>query len=200
MRALTQQDVFDAKLNQTPVLFEKAFPNVPTWDDFIAHINHAYQQPDEIWEPEADVKTIGYVRFWNRLTMAVDHADDWMPKYTDPINNWINAYHPMKRAATFSVIAFTNKDATSGYHFDPCDVFYWQCIGEVDWVFRELDMTIKLTPGDIVFVPAGVKHEVFSKTPRAAMSFGAQTNHNELDENKLWCRNDFARLIGSNEN
>lgn len=191
--------MFEAKLTQTPTLFEKAFPNTPTWDDFIGHLNHAYQQPDEIWEPEADVKTIGYVRFWNRLTMAVDHADTWFPKYTDPINNWIDVNHPMKKGPAFSIIVLTNKDATSGYHFDPCDVFYWQCIGEVDWYFRELDLTIRLRPSDILFVPAGVKHEVFSKTPRAAISFGANTNFNELGPDNLWYKNDFANLIGKNE-
>lgn len=194
-----KQNIFDAKLNQMPTLFEKAFTNTPDWDRFIGHINYAYQQPDEVWEPEADVKTIGFVRFWNRLTMAVDHAEAWFARYTDPIINWINANHPLKFGAAFSIIVFTNKDATSGRHFDPCDVFYWQCIGEADWFFPELDMTIRLNPGDLIFVPAGVLHEVYSKTPRTAISITANTNPNELGPDGKWFKNDFQNLAGVNE-
>ena len=55
-----------------------------------------------------------------------------------------------------------------GKHNDPDDVYFWQCQGSTKWVTDYGDYTLE--PGDLIYVPATVNHEVISLTPRAGLS------------------------------
>ena len=53
------------------------------------------------------------------------------------------------------------------------DVIYAQFVGSVTWTIYDEDGSEShtLNPGDIIYVPKSVLHEVTSLTPRAAISF-----------------------------
>jgi ribosomal protein L16 Arg81 hydroxylase len=55
-----------------------------------------------------------------------------------------------------------------GKHSDAEDVYFWQCKGSTKWItdFGEY----VLEHGDLIYVPAGVSHEVISLGPRAGLS------------------------------
>ena len=57
---------------------------------------------------------------------------------------------------------------TFGEHADNVNVCFWQCQGETKWVIEEKDYILK--PGDLIFVPKGIKHNVIPLTPRLGIS------------------------------
>lgn len=158
-----------ALAENSPIVFKNAFPITPYWNDFILHLNHAMMQPEESARPEVN-DTIGFAHFWARLTATVDHADKWFPQIK-AVHEQINNSHPVGAYGAFSVISFTSTEKTTGNHNDPVDIFYWQCVGTVQWDFSEIGASFVLLPGDVIFLPGGLMHEIKSKTPRAAISF-----------------------------
>ena len=73
----------------------------------------------------------------------------------------------------FGAVSFTTKEPTTGKHNDPIDVIYSQFIGSAIWTIynEEGSESFQLNPGDIIYVPKSVMHEVTSISPRAALSF-----------------------------
>lgn len=64
-------------------------------------------------------------------------------------------------------------------HTDKLDNFYWQCQGSVEWI-DEFGQTYSVEPGDIVYIPAGVKHGVnFLSNARAAVGFAGDLSKYE---------------------
>lgn len=59
-----------------------------------------------------------------------------------------------------------------GMHVDPTDVWYWQAQGTTVW---EIDggPRWELSPGDLVFIRAGVGHRSTALTPRIGLSMSA---------------------------
>lgn len=55
-----------------------------------------------------------------------------------------------------------------GKHNDTDDVWYWQCKGITQW--QGEDFKHVLTPGDLIYIPKGVYHQVTSLSPRAGIS------------------------------
>jgi ribosomal protein L16 Arg81 hydroxylase len=57
-----------------------------------------------------------------------------------------------------------------GRHVDDVDVYFWQCQGSSKWVMDDCEFI--LTPGDMIYVPKGIYHNVIPLTPRAGISMG----------------------------
>ena len=62
----------------------------------------------------------------------------------------------------------TTKAETFGEHQDTMDVFFWQCQGVTKWTV-EKDEVI-LNPGDLIYIPKGVRHNVTPLSPRLGVS------------------------------
>jgi mannose-6-phosphate isomerase-like protein (cupin superfamily) len=71
-------------------------------------------------------------------------------------------------------ISLSKESKTFGKHKDESDVWYWQCIGSTQWKIFEFNETISyiLEPGDIIYVPRGIFHDVIPLSPRVGISFG----------------------------
>ena len=76
-------------------------------------------------------------------------------------NNFVNDAH-----AYFNL---TSTGGTFGKHKDRNNVYYWQCIGKTKWVVDGYG-TFILEPGDLIYIPMGVYHEVIPLTPRLGIS------------------------------
>ena len=65
-----------------------------------------------------------------------------------------------------------------GNHCDDTDLFHWQQVGQTEWKITENNQTYTyvLNPGDCIFVPEGVYHDVCPLTPRIGLSFGFVDN------------------------
>ena len=60
-----------------------------------------------------------------------------------------------------------------GKHKDSMDVYFLQCQGKTKWIIEEKNVYI-LEPGDLLFVPKNVWHEVIPLTPRAGISMSKE--------------------------
>ena len=162
-----------ARQNKLPLFVSNAFDvNIP-WQDFIDNINTSYAEESD--QPEkSGIKfgKMGNVRFYDRLTMVIDYASKFPYTGLDKITNQISSYG-LNIIATMSLISLTNHEETTSKHSDQYDVFYLQCIGSVRWSVWDNDVenTFVLNPGDFIFVPSHLTHEVKSLSPRSALSF-----------------------------
>lgn len=158
---------------ETEVLHLKGFfPNTPEWFDFINHINDM-AQADSTCRNSNSENFIGRVNLWQLLTLTVeDPSEVSFPDFNIYLNK-LKSMHPHEFDAAYSIISFTSIEPTTGRHYDPKDVFYFQCIGSVIWKIETAYEVREylLEPGDVLFVPANLHHEVFSLEPRAAISF-----------------------------
>lgn len=167
---MNHEQIQIAKIEKIPILFKGLFPNISDWDTFINHLNDATQQTDQAVRNNIH-STIGLAHYWSQFTITVDEAQDYH-KNLKPIIEVLNPLLDNKFHAAFAIISFTIKEPTIGRHSDPYDVFYLQCIGNADWHIEVgyEEKVYELEPGDLLFVPATLTHEVVSKTPRAAIS------------------------------
>ena len=62
----------------------------------------------------------------------------------------------------------TTEAPTFGEHVDQVDVYFWQCQGSTKWIINE--KIFILDPGDLLFVPKGMKHDVIPLCPRIGIS------------------------------
>jgi len=63
----------------------------------------------------------------------------------------------------------TAHGGSNGNHFDQDDVYFWQAQGRTRWQF-DSGYEYLLEPGDLIFVPAGVYHNVIPLGPRIGIS------------------------------
>ena len=67
-------------------------------------------------------------------------------------------------------MGLTAMSESFGPHSDNCEVIFWQCIGQTQWTVN--NKVYILSPGDCIYVPLGVEHDVKSLSPRMGISFG----------------------------
>ena len=67
-------------------------------------------------------------------------------------------------------ISFGETTNSFGSHCDEDDVLLVQSVGEVSYVF-ENEQSVRLRPGDSLFIPAGVYHKPIVHKPRITLSF-----------------------------
>lgn len=126
--------------------------NTVNWDELI-----------ENWD--FTVKTGGEIKA-TLPGFFVGHKAHFIKKVQDCIveNNFYNDAH-----------AYFNLTPTSGAfkkHRDANNVYYWQCIGKTKWIVDGYG-TFILEPGDLIYIPSGVFHEVIPLTPRLGISMAA---------------------------
>lgn len=158
--------------NKTAHVFRNMFTNLPAWDNFFNHISDGIEAKEYSGGNMGSKEVVGKVNFWSRLTMTLDQPEE---KYYPYLNSYIDNLRQFQDyvfTGSFCAVSITNKEPTTGKHNDPVDVFYLQCIGSVVWkIFSDSECEYVLNPGDVIYVPSGVDHEVRSLTPRASISF-----------------------------
>lgn len=63
----------------------------------------------------------------------------------------------------------STKAETFGKHKDTMDVYFWQCQGVTKWIIEDKDEVI-LNPGDLIYIPRGINHNVIPLSPRLGVS------------------------------
>jgi ribosomal protein L16 Arg81 hydroxylase len=117
-------------------------------------------------------------RFWTRLTVQLCDKQDPLEndfKELRPISEWVmSVYGPEVFTNTFAFMSFIkNRGAVGLKHTDTIDQFQWQCYGETIWrTGEDLENEYIIRPGDFLFIPKGIIHEIeTSVAPRAAINF-----------------------------
>ena len=170
---INKELVLKAIEERKAIHFTNVFNNEYTWNNFINFINYAIKQDNPNALNTNSKETIGYVNFWQKLTLTLDNlTNEYFPELEEK-NNFLQLFIDKKSQGKFGAVSFTDSEPTTGKHSDPVTVMYWNCIGSVEWnIYPESgQQTFILNPGDIILVPSEIMHEVKSLGPRAAISF-----------------------------
>jgi ribosomal protein L16 Arg81 hydroxylase len=105
--------------------------------------------------------------------LAVNSAE----RYDYPGLNEIKEYFKsvnVEFLKSLVIVHFSTLQKTTGRHYDDKSVIYIQLINSVVWNVWENDVKKEfvLEPGDIMFMPKMIEHEVIPLMPRVAITFG----------------------------
>lgn len=133
--------------NKIVQYFEKFDVNVITWQEALNNFNASVLNHEEI--------KIGHPGFF------VSHS-------AHTIESLKPILEKIKCDIAHLYMNITVLGDTFGEHQDTDDVWFWQCQGVTEWLVE--DKIYVLCPGDLIFVPKGIPHNVRPLTPRFGIS------------------------------
>lgn len=188
--------IIEASNNNTYALFRKVCEDVPDWSHFIENFDYHYNKnkgkpissPDSRWITN---NIIVYNKFDPIIFNAVEGNesstfDTSLEHYAATASTITEGLMKRKAKSIKSIINFLGNEQKYWIHKDNHDVISWHCVGSIEWRFyknlKEEDMekidienaeydSVVLEPGDMVYVPAGVVHQVINNKPRASLIF-----------------------------
>jgi hypothetical protein len=169
----------ESRVGKNGVWFLSKYFNADySWINFINCISDAYDLNDTGNRIEAHKEVLGKINFWQKLTMTLDNINEKnFPGIQQKVESLLKLHSSIKSSSRcvgyFGAVSLTTKEPTTGKHSDPMDVIYCQFVGSVVWEIFEENSSEKfiLNPGDVIYIPKTVQHEVVSLSPRAALSF-----------------------------
>jgi quercetin dioxygenase-like cupin family protein len=173
---LTAEEVKKASITNTPIHAKQQIKILPGWSDFIENINTAAKDTSFVKEPPLEnFERLGHVRFYDKLTIGIDHSDKHPYPGLPEIIEYMNSLG-LEPLITMSLMNFADSQRTTSRHSDNCFILYVQAVGSVRWSIwiDGIENQFVLEPGDIIFVPKGKEHEILALSPRAALSFAVK--------------------------
>lgn len=171
--------IYNSKNNKTPYLFKNILSSVPKWEHFINHLNLQYQNT------ETGYHALNTTR--EKFINGVLFKDPFYINITDPtidlypqIELFFAKFGFLGEGKALSAYVNFAKEPPSHSHVDAKDHFYWQCIGSTIWQFK--DVQYQVDPGDVVYIPSYVEHNVITTEPRAAIQFEYKLHLSKLKE------------------
>jgi len=185
------EKIKDAKKNNKVLFFHKAITNVPNWNSFINNLNYKFNKKKEhlIFE---DKRMINDVLIYNKMDPSTfnileESTESNTIIEAENVLKIFNEIMELESGCVKSLINFVGNEAKYYIHADEHDVFSWHCIGQVEWRIYPniiLDKNIDpptdvdepyesyiLNPGDVLYVPKGVVHQVIVNQPRASIVY-----------------------------
>lgn len=178
-----------ARHDKNYVLFEVHCPIVPDWQILLDSMDVSYKhyKDEELEDPRM---ASGAILIYNKLDPVV--FDSLMFTDTQLVSSAENTITALKgimgKEFSFSKILMNFVGGEHGYyiHKDDHDIISWHCIGNVEYrLYKDIDdadlekiesdspyESVILKPGDLIFVPAGLAHQIVVEKPRATMVFG----------------------------
>jgi hypothetical protein len=197
MGSMGQQDIIDqiryglseARKISAPFILKDIFLNVPSWEEFISHLNYEYHNssiPQQIANPgQEEIHHNGVcIRDNFYLNARMPGAKQGILNVANEVSDVLKkAFDVIEGGPLVSFINFVGNDSPLNIHYDRRDMAYWQCIGNVEWrVYGdsskinnpdpEIYESYFLNPGDLLIIPDKIFHAVKVDGPRAAISFG----------------------------
>lgn len=92
-----------------------------------------------------------------------------------PIREEIRNFKEGREYTTHLYCSLGAHSSTFGKHRDKADVFFIPMVGTlVMKVWDSEEYKYNMTPGDVLYIPAGLDHESIPTEPRASLSFGIE--------------------------
>jgi quercetin dioxygenase-like cupin family protein len=174
---LIEKAIKDRKIH----VFKNAFPDTPKWETMLAIIAKYVARDVEEFPDKGHLSTknLGEAylsfqlrcRFWSRLTYQLFDPKDPLEsdvKELIPILDWAKNVYGNRFANTFSLVSLmANRGQVGLKHSDEVDQFQWNCRGTSLWrTGEDLEVETYIEPGDFIFIPKGINHEIETLTPR----------------------------------
>ena len=189
----------DAKDNNTYLHLKSYYPDVHTWKDGILNINWAFNNssiddlPSKISifkndgstaavvnNGKLDIFSFNSIQYKSRFRYR--HGNT-LPKAEQIINDINNCFDNYKVYNTKVHLNIVSEGENYNIHEDDHDVLSWQCEGSVIYKIYENNSCteIVLNPGDIFYMPSGIKHSVFTYKPRMTIIFQIHSLSKDMD-------------------
>jgi mannose-6-phosphate isomerase-like protein (cupin superfamily) len=168
-------------------IFKNPFPEHPSWDTILNTIaNYVERDTDEFPDKSyldtnnLDEEYLSFklrCRFWSRLAFQLnDPSDPYMSIIPElkPVTDWgLSQYSNDIYTNNFGLVTFMkNKGVVGKKHMDLVDQFQWVVQGEMIWrTGEDLENEYHVVPGDFLFIPKNLMHEIETfKAPRACIN------------------------------
>jgi hypothetical protein len=182
------KESFDSK---TYKVFRGLCKDVPNWSDFIENFNYNYSKDKNKYNEKKDPRFItDNILLYNKFDPVIfncieDQTTSLFLKSLEAAKQ-IKGLMDKDANGIKSIINFLGNEQDYWVHSDNHDVISWHCIGEIEWRFyknvKEEDLhkteiedaeyeSVVLQPGDVLYVPSGVFHQVINNKPRASLVF-----------------------------
>lgn len=190
----TVEEINAAIANPRIIVKKGMFPNTPSWEEFINHLNFQFHDKKNMADfedipinPEDTI--INGVNIREHFYLMIDEVNEsYFPGKIDSIAKQLKSVLPEHNEyfGSFSLINFVGNERPINIHADPRHSFYWQTHGTSIWETWDTypagdvnqtgyddnpDHVDTVEQGDIIFVPHGVWHSVKTLEPRTAISF-----------------------------
>jgi hypothetical protein len=183
--------IIEASNNKTYALFRGLCKDVPNWSDFIENFDYNYNRDKDKNKNNPDRRYLtDHIMVYNKFDPIIFNAiEDKTTRLFDKsleAQSLIKGLTKNKISSIKSIINFLGNEQEYWIHSDDHAVISWHCVGTIEWRFyknvKEEDMekisiegaeydSVVLEPGDVVYVPAGVVHQVINNKPRASLVF-----------------------------
>jgi hypothetical protein len=156
------------KESQQEFVFRNAFPDTPSFEDFINFREKSNKIEPTRWEYD----------FKLSLNFELE-GSPFLSQNKNFYNFRENLYQvwgdELWDEPAIIITEEMGDGSGLGKHFDPCPQIHWNCIGKTVWVVERFDgteMKYVLNPGDIIYLAEGMKHAVSTITsPRAGIAY-----------------------------
>lgn len=183
----TKEQIQNAIDDPQILVWKGAFMNTPSWEQFIMHCHDRYWNENfqEYVPADPKDKIIHGVNLREHFyLMMADAPIEFFPE-TEEVSNYLDSVIPTKKFGGFTLINFVGGEIPINIHSDPRHSFYWQTKGYSIWktwknhpgeidengLSDNVELEVRVEEGDIIFVPHGIWHSVYTPVPRTAMSF-----------------------------
>ena len=149
--------------------FGKVDVPLPTWDQIFSEL-------DRIYKFCLDNK-LNFIEMNKHFSMGV-HGFTEVNFFRDFLNALENS-HDIRGNQNFTSQCFLNLttvESTYGKHRDEMDVWIWQVLGSSRWYIegRKSHFDQIVHPGELIYIPRGLYHNIESITPRVSISFASE--------------------------
>ena len=186
------QKIKEAKESQNFAVFRSYCTNSPTWSDVVELMYKSCNSPTTMLSDD-NRNVSGTMMVYNRLDPIIYGALDFpesgiYKKFVENEGVLNEIFDHSLLTCTPKVIAnFIGNEANGYYvHADDHDVLLWHCEGQVEWrIYKDISKSdlgitssdadyesIILNPGDLIFCPSELAHQVVVSEPRASFVFG----------------------------
>jgi hypothetical protein len=154
---------------QEVTVFRNAFPITPSWEAFVKYKN---EKSNSLNPGATTVRLLGSNGFCNILSNNLEEHIEFFPESRPYWNTVQKALWCCFLPDIYTLIS-TNSSGLSGSarHRDHNDAIHWNCIGSSFWQIYGEDGSVKyeiLYPGDVLYIPFPLEHEVTSMTQKRA--------------------------------
>jgi hypothetical protein len=179
----TYDNIQEAIKNKKAIFFKKVLKpdQIPGWQELIDELNRSSKTPSKPGR-EYIPKKAGRVDIYGDfkyISVLPDSHNDKISK----MGEFALILNPTEVFAYSTIFALTEDDSNTGPHYDQWHVFNFQCIGTSKWFAHYEGIgsdEFIAEPGDLVFIPDGVLHEVHTVTPRVCI--GVATKNKDRDQ------------------
>jgi mannose-6-phosphate isomerase-like protein (cupin superfamily) len=176
-----KKEIESAREKRVAAFFKNLIPEVPSWDNFIEHIDFQYKNKNIFSEEEMTP----YYDYLGGIMMKKNHdfylqtIDAQNLKIFPQVNNLIllfNEVYNEKTGGGGAFVNFVGNQPLVPMHADKWDSVFWHCLGKATWTInlkmedKAPNQTFDLEPGDVIVIPVGVLHSVYNPVPRAGIA------------------------------